>query len=80
MNSTRRFVDRADSEAPTNMKSEKLANTLDKFVEKIEALSLKSSDTEKETDFDSMKADVISLLNEMSELAHDDAENESEEE
>lgn len=55
---------------------EKLANKLEKWQAQFEALEAKFTDSGRKTEFDSMKADIISLLEEMQQLVHAEAEEE----
>ena len=61
------------------MKAEKIAVQLEKMVEKLEAMSHHFEDAENQNNFDANKGDVIALLNDMIEIAREDAENETEE-
>ena len=61
------------------MKAEKLAHQLEKMVAKLEGFHRRFQKDEHQTDFDSMRSDVIATLNEMIELAQEDAESEEEE-
>ena len=58
------------------MTSEKLANHLEKLSAKVEGIKHNFQNEEHQASFDTMKTDVIALLEEMSQLAHEDAESE----
>ena len=50
----------------------KHANKLDKIIEQLEAIKPTFNKSENEHEFNTNKKDIISLLNDMVELLHDD--------
>ena len=61
------------------MKADKITLQLEKMIEKLEGISPSFSKSENQNEFEANKGDVIALLNEMVELAHDDTDEDEEE-
>lgn len=62
------------------MKADKLQTTLEKQIEKIKNIDFNFSDDSMKIEFDEMKNDIISLMENMIDMAHDDEQNDLREE
>lgn len=62
------------------MKADKLQTTLEKQIEKIKNIDFNFSDDSMKIEFDEMKNDIISLMENMIDMAHDDEQNDIKEE
>lgn len=62
------------------MKADKLQTTLEKQIEKIKNIDFNFSDDSMRVEFDEMKNDIISLMENMIDMAHDDEQNDLREE
>lgn len=62
------------------MKADKLQTTLEKQIEKIKNIDFNFSDDSMKIEFDEMKNDIISLMENMIDMAHDDEQNDIREE
>lgn len=62
------------------MKADKLQTTLEKQIEKIKNIDFNFSDDSIKIEFDEMKNDIISLMENMIDMAHDDEQNDLREE
>lgn len=62
------------------MKADKLQTTLEKQIEKIKNINFNFSDDSMKVEFEEMKNDIISLMENMIDMAHDDEQNDLKEE
>lgn len=57
------------------MKADKLQTTLEKQIEKIKNINFNFSDDSMKVEFEEMKNDIVSLMENMIDMAHDDEQN-----
>jgi len=61
------------------MKADKLHNQIDKLIEKINAIDFKFQEETLQSDFDEIKNDAASLLEELNDMISAEADNSNEE-
>jgi hypothetical protein len=61
------------------MKADKIHNQIDKLIEKIQGVDFKFQDESMQSDFDEIKNDAASLLEELNDMISAEVENSNEE-